>query len=69
MTKSEKAVIQSVRNTLVGASKPGFTTGDIKEWSTWANRMQTVMHTNIEILDGILSIDPVEEEKDGEVSL
>jgi len=69
MTKSEKAVIQSVRNTLVGAAKPGFSSGDIAEWSKWANRMQTVLHTNIEILDGILSIDPVEEEKDGGVSL
>ena len=65
MTKSEKAVIRGLRNSLNSAASPGFKEGDINTWSRWANKMQVVIRTNVDVLDELLDLEATEDKEEG----
>ena len=58
MNKYEKASLQGVRNALNAVSGP---IGD-DTWETFGERMQATIKSNVSVLDGILALDPTEDE-------
>jgi len=62
MNKTEKAVLQGIRESL--NSVTGSEDGD--NWEKWANRMRATLKTSIKILDNMLDIEEDDEELEEE---
>jgi hypothetical protein len=65
MTKTEKVVLQGIRNSLdkIRNSEDG------DSWERYGNRMRTTVHSAVDVLDQILTLDGEEEEEEEGIKL
>jgi len=61
MNKTEKAIIQGVKNAL------GAVSGPLKDddWEVYGQRMQATIQSNVRVLDGLLTIEATEDKEEG----
>jgi len=66
MTKTEKVVIQGIRNSLNKLAR----SIDGESWQTYAERMKAVSDSTVDILNQLLTLDPNEpDEKEEGISI
>ena len=53
MDAREKDLIKTIARRLDFAAKPPFKTGDLPQWSKWANSMQAAIGASTDILDSL----------------
>ncbi len=65
MKALEKAVLQSLKNSLVEATRKNWNRGDVEDWAKCARNMETTILNSVSIMDAMLN-EPTEPEKEPE---
>jgi len=63
MKALEKAVLQSLKNSLVEATRKNWSRGDVEDWAKYGRNMETTILNSVSIMDAMLN-EPTEVEKD-----